>query len=166
MVKLSDEFSSGSLKAEDLQGRDITLTIRGAELKTFKDDGAGADKKLAVQFLKTDKELICNKTNREVISTLYGDDTDHWIGQRITLYPTRVAFQGKMTNAIRVREWIPGANPAPAPAPQAAAHPQAGYQAPYPPPSQAPYQPQPPQSAAVPSAVAGTPLADDDDIPF
>ena len=144
MPKLSDEFSSGSLKAEELQGRDVTLTIRGAEIKIFKDDGGGPEKKLAVQFAKTDKELICNKTNREIIATLYGDDTDEWLGKKITLYPTRVAYQGKMTNAIRVREWVPGAAAAPAPV--------------------APVQPPPPPRAEV--NVGAAAAEDDDDIPF
>ena len=34
---------------------------------------------------------------------LYGDTFEYWAGETVTLYSTPVAFQGKTTNAVRVR---------------------------------------------------------------
>lgn len=154
MARMSDEFASGTIKAEDLQGKDVTLTIRSSEMKMFEGDNGGKEKKIAIQFLKTDKELICNKTNRDIIVALHGDETDDWIGKKVTLYPTRVQFGPKMVWAIRIRE--PGGFPT---TPQAQAAPATAYAQPAPPP-QAGYA----QAGYVPPAGFAHP--DDDDIPF
>lgn len=100
-MKLSQAFPSNFLKAEDLGGKSVTLTIQSVEMEEM---GQGRDKenKLVIQFAKTDKKLICNKTNAKTIEKLYGDDTDAWVGQRITISPREVEFQGNMVWAIRV----------------------------------------------------------------
>ncbi len=46
--------------------------------------------------------MVCNKTNANTITKLYGDDTDAWIGKPITLCAREVEFQGEMVLAIRV----------------------------------------------------------------
>lgn len=100
-MKLSEAFPSNFLKADDLNGKPVTLTIAAVEMETL---GQGKDKesKLIVQFKGTEKKLVCNKTNANTIGKLYGDDTDDWIGQRITIKPMEVEFQGEMKLAIRV----------------------------------------------------------------
>jgi hypothetical protein len=122
MPKISEEFASSSLKAEDLKGREIVLTIRTAELRVFKDDRGNPEKKVALTFTRTDKGFILNKTNRDILVKLYGDDTDDWIGKRIQLYPTEVQYGAKgMVPAIRIRPRVPdAAAPAPPPPPVAA----------------------------------------------
>jgi hypothetical protein len=71
--------------------------------------------KFIVRFEETEQALIANMTNSRIIAGLYGDDTDDWIGQRITLYPTETQFNGRMVPAIRVRSKPPQAKrPAPA----------------------------------------------------
>ena len=97
-MKLTDVFPSDSLKAADLQGREVTVTIGGWELKEF-DDG----RKLILKFLESDKTLVCNKTNANTIADLYGNDTDHWTGNKITLFPAQTDFQGKQVPCIRVK---------------------------------------------------------------
>jgi hypothetical protein len=114
-MKLSEAFPSNFLKADDLNGKPVTLTISSVEMETL---GTGKDKesKLIVQFKGTEKKLVCNKTNANTIGKLYGDDTDDWIGQRITIKPMEVEFQGEMKMAIRVSLTKP-APAAPKPAP-------------------------------------------------
>jgi hypothetical protein len=116
MAKISDEFASNYLKAEDLRGRDVTLRILTAEIRTFKDEEKGPQKKVVLSFAKTEKQFICNTTNRTVLVELLGDDTDDWIGRDVTLYPTKVPFGGKRVDAIRVRELATPVNRRPAPA--------------------------------------------------
>lgn len=100
-MKLSEAFPSNFLKADDLQGRDVTVTIQDVEFDVIgKDNNEG--KKLILSFSGKEKKMVCNKTNATTIAQLYGDDTDHWIGQRIIVGPREVEYQGKMTWALRV----------------------------------------------------------------
>lgn len=107
-MKLSEAFPSNFLKAEDLGGKPVTLTIEAID---FDEIGQGRDKekKLIITFRKTDKKLICNKTNATTIGKLYGEDTDAWVGQRITIMPREVEYQGEMVWSIRVSLQKPAA---------------------------------------------------------
>jgi hypothetical protein len=107
-MKLSEAFPSNFLKADDLNGKPVTLTISGVEIEQL-GQGKDKEKKLVIQFRGTEKKLICNKTNAGTIGKLYGDDTDDWIGQRITIAPREVEFQGEMMMAIRVSLTKPAA---------------------------------------------------------
>lgn len=97
-MDISSVFSGDTLKAEDLQGREPTVTIASVEMKTF-DNG----NKLLIKFDGAKKALIANKTNSKRIGMMYGNNTDNWLGKPITLYVDIVDFQGEPTEAIRVR---------------------------------------------------------------
>lgn len=99
MPKLSKVFSGNYLKAEDLQGKTVRVTIEEVEVKEF-DDG----KKIILKFKDRDKQLVANKTNCAIIAEVLGDDdTDNWIGGEIALYTKKVEFQGGLVPAIRVK---------------------------------------------------------------
>lgn len=86
MARISDVFGGTSLKAmEDIPREGRVLTISSVKEKDF-DDGP----KLIVGFHKCEKSLVCNRTNAGLIAELYGDETEAWVGQRVTLYATRV----------------------------------------------------------------------------
>jgi hypothetical protein len=115
-MKLSEVFPSNYLKADDLKGNAAVVTIASAEIEEL-GKGNQKDKKLVLGFRGKEKKLVCNVTNANTIAKLYGDDTEGWIGQRITLLPREVEFQGEMVLAIRVSLQKPaGAAPAKAPA--------------------------------------------------
>lgn len=126
-MKVSQAFPSNFLKADDLNGQAVTVTISSVDLEEI---GQGRDKeeKLVLKFQGKNKGMICNKTNANTIAKLHGDDTDQWIGQRITIAPREVEFQGDMVLAIRVSLQKPApmssaprpAAPVPAPEPQPA----------------------------------------------
>jgi len=97
-MKLSQVFSGDYLKASDLQGRDATVVIAEVKVKEF-DDG----NKLLISFQGAKKSLVANKTNSNRIAMLYGDETADWIGKEVTLYVDIVDFQGKPTEAIRIK---------------------------------------------------------------
>lgn len=94
--------SSDSLAADDLQGSDVVLTIKEIEIVEFDDDGYKKAKPV-VRFEETDKSLVANKTNSMTIGDHHGYNTDGWVGQLITLYPTKTDFGGKMVDCIRIR---------------------------------------------------------------
>ena len=110
-MKLGQMFPSKYLKADDLQGRRVTLTIASVTVETL-----GDESKPVVYFVGKDKGLVLNKGNGMMIAALAGtDETDDWHGTRIRLYATPVQFQGKLVNALRV-EAAPQDAPAPTPA--------------------------------------------------
>lgn len=117
-MKLSDAFPSTFLKASDLNGQRPVVTISHVKFEDI-----GGDHKPVVYFRGKDKGLVLNKTNGSMIAEIAGDDdTDNWGGTRFVLYPTRVDFQGKRVDAIRV-DYAPSAGqpqaapPPPPPAP-------------------------------------------------
>lgn len=102
MPTVNDMFPSKYLRAADCDDGDLVLTIRGVNPERI-----GQDDKWIVLFRETDKTLVLNKTNTKVITKLYGDDTDNWVGQQVTLFGTEVDFQGDMVPAIRIRSKVP-----------------------------------------------------------
>jgi hypothetical protein len=118
-VNVSQAYPSKYLKASDLNGQNITITIKKAELEEI---GFDQERKLVLSFANTDKSMVLNKTNANTIAKLYGEETDDWNGKRITLCAREVEFQGTMTAALRVLAQKPEAHkkaapPAPPPAP-------------------------------------------------
>lgn len=106
-MNINEAFPSAFLKADDLKGRDVTVTIDEVELDFIgKDRSEG--KKVILTFRGKDKKMVANKTNCKTIAKLHGDDTDGWIGKQITVGPREVEFQGEMTWALRVSLKKPG----------------------------------------------------------
>ena len=103
-MKGSDIFPSKYIKAADLQGRDVTVTISNAEMEKL-----GDDTKLVVRFKGKDKAMVFNRTNFDRVSFLYGDETDDWIGKSVTITTEFAQFNGKTGPALRIK---PPTNPA------------------------------------------------------
>lgn len=97
----------------DIEGKDATITIAAVKAeKLRKRDGDGTDTKLSISVRGSEKGFIVNKTNARIIAGLYGNDTDAWIGQQITLYATDVSAFGGVHRCIRVRDRRPAGRPA------------------------------------------------------
>lgn len=97
-MNINTAFPSTYLKAADLQGRAVKVTIKDCVIQPL-DDG---DKPL-LTFVGKDRGLILNKTNAGMLAAVLGDETDHWRGKRIELYPDKTMFSGRMVECIRVR---------------------------------------------------------------
>ena len=110
-MKMSQAFPSKWLQASDLQGRDIALTIQDVVMEQV---GQPPENLPVVFFHGAGKALVLNKTNGQTIADMHGDDTDHWRGKQVTLFPTSTDFQGRQVACIRVR---PGGFNAPGPLP-------------------------------------------------
>jgi hypothetical protein len=96
-------FPNHYLKAADLQNRPQVVVIDTCNLEAVGDD----ETKPVLGFRNTSLKLVLNRTNAEAIAELYGEDSDHWIGQAVELYPARVPFRAKMVDAIRIRPPTP-----------------------------------------------------------
>lgn len=110
MAHYKSMFDYKFIGAWTLQGRDVTLEISAVRGETLRNK-QGADKKPVVYFRgsKSGAGFALNKTNAEVIASLYGPDTTKWVGQKVTLYPTQTQVGSKMVECIRVRPQKPGA---------------------------------------------------------
>jgi hypothetical protein len=95
---ISEAFPSKYLKAADLNGRELKVTIDRVEMR----DIFGVPK-LVICFRDNTKDFVCNKTNATTIAGYAGNSTENWPGLDIILYPTMVTFRGEPVSAIRVK---------------------------------------------------------------
>ena len=108
-MNVDDIFTSKYIKASDLRGQNISLTIERAEKEKMPD----GKKALVLFFAGKDKGLVLNRTNYNTISELLDEvDPDGWQGQKITLYPSETEYGGRMVDCIRVKRKGPS-KPAP-----------------------------------------------------
>lgn len=91
--------SSPFLKGDDLEEGERTLvTIKSAEEVNF----PSGDTVPVLEFLELEQKLTLNKTRVKKLVELLGDDTDDWVGKRISIYRIDVSYQGKQMPGIAV----------------------------------------------------------------
>lgn len=73
------------LKAADLQGKRIKVTVSSVELVEFDDDEKGKHKKPVVRMSGKEKKLVLNATSVQDMINAYGKDSDGWAGKEIVL---------------------------------------------------------------------------------
>lgn len=114
-MKTSEMFPSKYIAEADLGGTPKVLIMRDI---AFEEVGKTRDRKPVLYFEKAIKGLVLNVTNTRKIESLYGTDTDDWMGRPVELYGSETDFQGETVACIRVR--APRANGAAkaAPAPE------------------------------------------------
>lgn len=95
-------FPSKYLKEADLQGRKVKVTIAKVQIDELQMTGGHKEKKPVVYLQGKEKMLVLNKTNALAIASLYGNDTDAWVGKQIVLRPAKDRFQGNMVACIRI----------------------------------------------------------------
>ena len=99
--------------AFDLLGKDVIVTISKVTAGELISAGGRKSKKPIVHFHGKDKGLALNKTNGKTIAALYGNDTEAWVGKRVTLYPTTTSMGGETMECIRIRPSAPKGNAPP-----------------------------------------------------
>jgi hypothetical protein len=97
-MKISESFPSKYLKASDLQGREVRVTMGHVETEKL-----GDDQRPVLYFKGKEKGVVLNRTNSNTIADAYGDDTEDWFDQPLILFSVMVDFQGKVGPAIRCR---------------------------------------------------------------
>ena len=101
-MDINSVFFSKYLKAADLQGRRVPITIDSVQIEDIVGDGNKINFKPVVCFTGKSSELVLNKTTAAIIAAAFGPETNHWAGRTIELYPTDVLFQGRSVQAIRI----------------------------------------------------------------
>jgi len=105
MAHFRKMFDERFIGAWDMEGKkDVTVTIKSVKREELQANaGADASHKPVLYFEKTDKGMVCNKTNAKAIAAAYGPDVDDWIGKKITIHTERISAFGEMHDALRVR---------------------------------------------------------------
>jgi hypothetical protein len=57
-------------------------------------------RKMVIGFEGIDKMLVVNKTNRDILTEAYGNDTDQWLDKSVVIGIVLVMFEGKRTPSI------------------------------------------------------------------
>lgn len=102
-MRRDDVFPSKYLKAADLNGKPIVVTIEHAPLETLKSPDGKESKKIVLYFRGAKKALPLNITNWDAVAEICGDDSDEWLGKAVELYPARTQMGGKTIDCIRIR---------------------------------------------------------------
>jgi len=105
-MKVSLMFPSDFVKADDLDGKDVTKTIKAVTMDELTMAGGKKKTSPVIRFSDTDKKLVLNKTNTLIIAGMHGKETDLWIGKKITMFPTETQFGSDTVSCIRIRKEV------------------------------------------------------------
>ncbi len=119
MPLISQMKASKFLKRDEV-GRGALFTIAEVREENIAKEGAPEELKWCIHFEETEKPLVANWTNLQLIAKVAGDEnSDNWPGTKIVLYDDpNVGYAGKIVGGIRVRAPKPGATTKPALAPE------------------------------------------------
>ena len=103
-MKLTEMFPSKFIKSADVTdaGGSITLKIKSVAMKEMDNFEQTETEVKPVVLFDTEQKLVLNKTNGMRLAELYGNDTDAWAGQDVTLVVEKVQFGSKMVDGLRV----------------------------------------------------------------
>jgi len=83
------------LKAADLDGKHIKVTIAAVELVEFEQEDGSKQQKPAIALVGKEKHVVCNPTTVNELGHAFGFDSDEWIGKEIGLSTKHYASLGK-----------------------------------------------------------------------
>ena len=104
-MKLSQMFPRRYATGEDLQGKAITLTIASiTREKMHPQPNSPEVEKWVMYFKEARKGVVLNRPLAYQVGEFLGsEETDEWIGKRITIYPQPMTVAGRKVVAIRAR---------------------------------------------------------------
>ena len=96
-------FPSKYLKAADLQGKHVTVTIERINPRESLQMTKGRKEKKPVVYLKgKEKAWVLNKTNAKAIAKAWGTEINNWVGKQVVIMPTTTEFGGDTVDCLRV----------------------------------------------------------------
>lgn len=107
------------IKAGELVGKKVTLTIADVELEGLVGDDGKEKAKAVISFKESEKKLVACKTNGVCIREMFGKKLADWIGKRITIFPDtwngepaiRIWGSPDITESIDVQVTLPRRRP-------------------------------------------------------
>lgn len=99
-TNIDDLYPSKYLKAADLQGRALLVTI---DRLAIEEVGQEKEQKPVLYLVGKQKAIVLNKTNSLAIADAHGKDYSQWRGKQVEVYPDKVTFNGEIKPCLRVR---------------------------------------------------------------
>jgi hypothetical protein len=101
MPKVSEMIVSKFLRKEDIDD-DLIVTCKNVALEDM--PGEAGEQRWVLMFRELPKGLVLNATTIRVLAKAYGDDTESWKGQKVSLYvDPNVSFRGQVVGGLRLR---------------------------------------------------------------
>jgi hypothetical protein len=101
-MKTSELIKSNFIRAVDLAGGPKTYTIASVANEEV---GRDREEKPVMRFREVSPGLVLNVTKLKQCTEIFGDEeTDSWVGRRITLRLGETEFAGKTVPCIRLAE--------------------------------------------------------------
>lgn len=102
-MKATDLCPSPHLEAADLSGETVVTIVKVG----YSEVGAEQETKGVVHLEEFSRAWVLNRTNLKRLIAMLGNETDAWVGKKVSLYPSETDFGGKTVPCIRVRERLP-----------------------------------------------------------
>lgn len=101
MPRVSEMIVSKFLRKEDIDD-DVIVTCKSVALEDM--PGEGDEKRWVLMFRELPKGLVLNTTTIRVLAKAFGENSDDWTGQKVTLYvDPNVSFKGQVVGGLRLR---------------------------------------------------------------
>jgi len=75
------------IKAGELLGKKVTLTIADVDLEDLMGEDNKPKAKATLTFKETEKQMVMCKTNGICLKAMFGKKLSDWVGKRITIFP-------------------------------------------------------------------------------
>jgi len=80
-------FPGRFIKAGEMHGKPVTLTLKSIYLDDLEKEDGTTKAQAVATFVEIKREWAVNRTNASALRAMWGDDTDAWLGKRVTLFP-------------------------------------------------------------------------------
>lgn len=92
-----------SAKDDKFQIDGQTFIIDAVFPEEIRGNDGSVKENLVVRLKGVEKLLSLNQTNLTILATDFGDDTDNWVNEKITLMVVSTKFKGEITQGIQVK---------------------------------------------------------------
>ncbi len=100
-MRKNDALPSKYLNATDVGNQTFKLTVASVVMEKMENDGA---MKPVMSFQGAQKSMPINATNWDNMASVYGDESDHWIGKQVEMYTEATRMpNGTPTRGVRIR---------------------------------------------------------------
>ncbi len=100
-MRKNDALPSKYLNATDVGNQTFTLTITSVVMEKMENDGV---MKPVMSFQGAQKGMPVNATNWDNMASVYGDESDGWVGKQVEMYTEATRMpNGTPTRGVRIR---------------------------------------------------------------
>ena len=107
-MKLDEMFPSRYVKGQNLQGRAVNVTIARIQFENMRPNPQSPElQKFVLYTAEGKKGVVLSKTlASQIAEILKSDESDDWIGKKVTLFPVPMVVAGVRRIAIRARKFV------------------------------------------------------------